>query len=146
MNYYSLAARSLIALLFVVAGVQKAMNFEQTSGFIGTLVPASLADIVTALVIVIEVPIALAFAWGWRTCATGSVLAGFTALATLLAHRDFSVGANMIMALKNISIIGGIMLAVPACDCGSCFGKKGSCTCGVCDDCKKKAEHRGHHN
>ncbi|MDQ5962330.1 MAG: putative oxidoreductase [Patescibacteria group bacterium] len=126
MNYYALIARSLIALLFVIAGIQKAMNFEQTSGFVATLVPASLADIVTALVIVIEVPVALAFAWGWRTCTMGSILAGFTALATLLAHRDFSVGANMIMALKNIAIIGGIMLALPSCDCGICPPSKKS--------------------
>lgn len=136
MNYYALAARSLIALLFVVAGIQKAMNFEQTSGFVGTLVPSSLADIITALVIVIEVPVALAFAWGWRTWLMGWTLAGFTLLATLMVHRDLQAGANMIMALKNLAVIGGIMLAIG--------GKDGSCVCGVCDDCKKRSGHHGH--
>ena len=142
MNYYALVSRSLIALLFVVAGVQKMLAFQQTSGFIGTLVPASLATIVTVLIIVIEIPVALAFAWGYRTCVMGWILAVFTALTVILVHRDFSVGPNMIMALKNIAIIGGLLLASSGCGCGSCPGSK-NCSCGVCDDCKKRS---GHHN
>lgn len=142
MNHYALVSRSLIALLFVVAGIQKMLAFEQTAGFIATLVPAPLATIVTALVIVIEIPVALAFAWGWRTCIMGWILAGFTLVATLLVHRDFSVGPNMIMALKNLAVMGGLLLATSGCGCGSCPGSK-DCTCGVCDGCKKKS---GHHH
>ena len=121
MNYYSLASRSLIALLFVVAGVQKAMNFGDATGAITSIgIPAGIAALVTALVIIIEVPVALAFAWGYMTCIMGWILVAFTALTVLLVHRDISNGMNMIMALKNVAIIGGIMLAVHGCDCGKC--------------------------
>ena len=121
MNNYSLASRSLIALLFVVAGIQKAMHFSDTSLAIASVgVPASLAPIVTALVILIEVPVALAFAWGYMTCIMGWTLVAFTVLVTIFVHRDFSIGVNMIMALKNLAIIGGIMVAVGGCDCGKC--------------------------
>lgn len=121
MNYYALASRSLIALLFVVAGIQKAMNFGDATGAIASIgFPASIAAIVTALVIIIEVPVALAFAWGYMTCVMGWILVAFTALATILVHRDFANGMNLIMALKNVAIIGGIMLAVHGCDCGKC--------------------------
>lgn len=116
---YALISRILIALLFVVAGVQKLMGFEGVSGYIGSLgVP--LPMIATILVIIVEVPIALAFAYGYRICATGCILIGFTIIATLLAHRDFSVANNMIMALKNIAIIGGLLAVIQSCKCGSC--------------------------
>ena len=145
MNYYSLFSRSLIALLFVVAGTQKAMHFQETVGAIGLLVPASVAAIVTIVVIIIEVPVALAFAWGYRTCIMGWLLVGFTALTIVFIHRDFSVADNMVMALKNLAIIGGIMLGINTCTCGRCPAGK-DCTCGVCEDCKKKADHHGHNH
>jgi putative oxidoreductase len=120
---YALIARSLIALLFVVAGIQKMMGFGGTVDYVNALhVPVPI--LVTILVIIVEVPVALAFAWGYRICATGITLIAFTVLATLLAHRDFATGMNMIMALKNIAIIGGIMSAILACDCKTCEVKK----------------------
>ena len=120
---YALISRSLIALLFVVAGITKIMGFQGIVGYIGSLgVP--LPMIATILVIIVEVPVALMFAWGYKVKKTGYILIGFTVLATLLAHRDI-FGADMVMALKNIAIIGGIMSAI-ACVCGDCtvHGKK----------------------
>lgn len=120
---YALISRSLIALLFVVAGVNKIMGFEGTVGYVGSLgVP--LPVIATILVILIEVPIALMFAWGYKVKQTGYALIAFTVLATLLAHRDM-FGADMVTVLKNIAIIGGLMSAI-ACVCGDCavHGKK----------------------
>jgi putative oxidoreductase len=137
MKHYGLIARSFIALLFVVAGLQKlginvfapstiitalgnmGATFTSTAGFVGTLgVP--MAAIATAIVIIVEVPVAIAFAYGYRICMTGGALIAFTLLATILVHRDFNNGMNVIMALKNLSIIGGIMLAVHGCNCGTC--------------------------
>ena len=129
---YSTVSRALIALLFVVAGVQKIMGFQGIVGYVGSLgVPLPL--IATVLVIVVEVPVALMFVFCRKSlCMTGSVLIAFTVIATLLAHRDWSVGGNMIMALKNIAIIGGIMLAMKSCECGKCpMGKQ-------CEKCGNK--------
>lgn len=126
---YALVSRALIALLFVVAGIQKIRGFEGTVGYVGSLgVP--LPTVVTLLVIIVEVPVALLFVWGYRLCTTGMILAGFTLLATLLAHRDFSQGQNMIMALKNIAIVGGILSAIAMCGCGKCPKGKGCKECG----------------
>lgn len=110
MKNYGMFARLLIALLFVVAGIQKLMAFAGTSSYIASLgVPVPM--LVTILVIIIEVPVALAFAFGYKVREMGYVLMAYVALVTLVVHRDFSQGANMIMALKNIAIIGGLMLA-----------------------------------
>lgn len=107
---YGTIARSLIALLFVVAGVQKLMNFAGSVTYVGALgVP--FATLATAVVIFIEIVVAAAFAYGYKVRETGYVLMAFVALTIVIAHRDFSAGDNMIMALKNVAIIGGIMLA-----------------------------------
>ncbi len=127
MKYYGLIARSLIALLFVVAGVQKLMDFNGITGFIGSLtvfsvhlpVPALLA----VLVVAIEIPVALLFAYGYKIKEMSWILGVFTVITTLLVHNDFSQGANMVMALKNIAIIGGIMLAAKCADCSTCTVK-----------------------
>ena len=117
-NYYALASRSLIALLFVFAGFGKLMGFAATSAMIAKLgVP--LAPLATIIVILIELPVALAFAWGYKTRETGYALIAFTVLATLLAHRDFTQQMNIIMVLKNLAIVGGIMAAI-SCACKDC--------------------------
>lgn len=119
MNYYALASRSLIALLFVVAGVQKALHFQATSDTI-TALGVPLATIVTVIVILIEVPIALAFAWGYYLCIAGWTLVAFTAITTIVVHHDLNNGINMVNALKNLAIIGGLMLAIKGCSCKNC--------------------------
>lgn len=123
-------SRILIALLFVVAGLQKIgftlsdpwwnpNGFGATVGTMGSLglpVPA----LVAALVILIEVPVALLYAWGYRVRYTGGILAVFAFLTILVAHRDFSNSLNMIMALKNLAIIGGILATTGSCSCDRC--------------------------
>lgn len=114
---YQLVSRVLIALLFVMAGIQKIMGFSGTVGYIGSLgIPA--ATLVAILVIIIEVPVALAFAWGYRLCTTGAILAIFTVLTIALVHNHLP--GDMVMILKNIAIIGGILGAMTCCDCGKC--------------------------
>ena len=121
---YALISRVLIALLFVIAGVGKIMGFSGMVGYIGSLgVP--FPAIATILVIIVEVPVALAFAWGYRVRQMGWILIGFTILATLLVHRNVGDQTQMIMALKNIAIIGGILAAI-----------KCACGCDACKDCK----------
>lgn len=124
MKHAPMIARSLIALLFVVAGVQKLMNFTATSGFISSL-GLPMAGLVTIVVIFIEIAIAASFAYGYKTCMSGWTLIAFTALATIFVHRNFAVGDNMIMALKNVAIIGGIWCGIQACTCGVCPASKG---------------------
>lgn len=115
---YGLVSRSLIALLFVVAGLQKLMDFKNASSYIGSLgVP--MATIVTVIVIFIEVVVALAFAWGYKAKHAGYILIAFTVLTILLVHNDFKNQMNLVMALKNLSIIGGILAAL-CCYCDDC--------------------------
>ncbi|MEN9551846.1 MAG: hypothetical protein RI935_223 [Candidatus Parcubacteria bacterium] len=122
---YALIARSFIALLFVFAGIGKAMDFDVFANSLGQMnLPVPM--LAALIVVIIEIPVALAFAYGYKVKETGYALITFTVLATLIAHRDFSNQMNVIMALKNLAVVGGIMAAV-ACSCGNCavHGKKG---------------------
>jgi putative oxidoreductase len=115
---YALVSRSLIAFLFVFAGVGKIMGFSAFTTGLGQMnIPAPM--LAALIVIIIEVPIALLFAYGYKVKETGYALIAFTVLATVLVHRDITNQINVLMALKNISIIGGIMAAI-ACTCGTC--------------------------
>lgn len=108
-NYYGIMARSLIALMFIVAGIQKLQNF---SGFAGGLGAEGLGlpmpSIIAALVIFIEIVVAAAFAYGYKVREAGYVLIGFVLLTVLLVHNNM---AQLGAALKNLAIVGGIMLA-----------------------------------
>jgi putative oxidoreductase len=128
---YARTSRILIALLFVIAGLQKLMNLSAISTTM-TQLGVPLAPLATLIVIIIEIPVAISFAYGYRTKMAGYVLIGFTILATILVHRDFSQGINLVMALKNIAIIGGIMSAI-------------GCACEDCTVHPKKKKHVTHH-
>ena len=134
---YQFVSRALIALLFVVAGYGKLMNFSgsakatvETMTNLGLPLPMLIA----ILVIIIEIPVALAFAWGYRICTTGGILAVFTLLTILLVHNHWP--GDKVMILKNVAVIGGIMSAMTMCCCGKC--PMGKC----CKECKgdKKCE------
>ena len=59
------------------------MNFTGTVGLVDSLnVP--LATLAALLVIIVEVPVALAFAWGYKVKETGWTLIAFTIIATSL--------------------------------------------------------------
>jgi uncharacterized membrane protein YphA (DoxX/SURF4 family) len=72
---YAAVSRSLIAFLFVASGVMKVMYFSKMVGYIAYLgVPFPTVALV--LVILVELPVALAYAWGgYRVCYTGGILA-----------------------------------------------------------------------
>ncbi len=140
-----LATRSLIALLFVLAGLSKLGAFgggtpaEMFRGFYTSLpmvmkfLPLSFAPTVGLAVVAIEIPIALLYALGYKKNWTGGTLVLFTVLVTIFYHNPwfgprFDFG-QFINALKNIAIIGGLLATM---DC-------------VCATCKVKCEHKKGH-
>jgi putative oxidoreductase len=114
MNQVTLLSRLLIALLFILAGFGKLMGFAGASAMVAkTGLP--MADVVTALVIAIELGGGIALALGYCTKWASYALAAFTLLASVLVHNFWTMegGAamlNQVMFLKNLAIIGGLLL------------------------------------
>lgn len=101
-----LAARILLAALFVVAGLGKIPGYEGTAGYMQAMgVPGSLLPLVIAL----EIVGGLAIAVGYRTRLFAFLLAGFSLLSALVFHNMFVDPAEQTQFLKNLAIAGGFL-------------------------------------
>ncbi|SDH29284.1 putative oxidoreductase [Pseudomonas benzenivorans] len=116
-----LAGRMLLALLFLLAGIDKLADIAGTAGYIASVgLPA--ATPLAVLSGVFEVLAALALAVGWQARWAALSLALFTLLTNLLFHNFWALPADQVyMAqikfMKNLSIVGG-MLVVAALGAG----------------------------
>jgi putative oxidoreductase len=105
------AARASIALLFLVAGLRKALGFAGTVAYFAHL-GLPMPELATTLSILVEIGGGLAFLFGVRLPLVSAGLAVFTLLAALAAHRFWEADAasfnnQLNNFLKNIAIIGG---------------------------------------
>lgn len=116
-----LAGRMLLALLFLLAGIDKLADIAGTAGYIASVgLPA--ATPLAVLSGVFEVLASLALAVGWQARWAALSLALFTLLTNLLFHNFWALPADQVyMAqikfMKNLSIVGG-MLVVAALGAG----------------------------
>ncbi len=108
--------RVLLALMFVLAGVSKLTGLAATTGYIaskGLPLPAALA-LATGL---LELVAGLALAVGFKARIAAGALAAFTLLASVLFHNFWAMPAeqvmvNQLMFMKNLAVIGGLLLVV----------------------------------
>ena len=110
------AARVLLALMFVLSGFGKLTGLEATAGFIaskGLPMPMVLA-LLSGLV---ELHGGLALIVGFQARIAALVLAVFTVAASLLFHNFWAVPADQaylqqLMFLKNMAVTGGMLLVL----------------------------------
>jgi putative oxidoreductase len=104
-----LLGRILLVAMFFSSGLSKFSAYEQTAGYMSAFgVPGALLP----LVIGFEVLAAVMIIIGWQVRIASLLLAGFTLLSALLFHANFADQTQMIMFLKNISIVGAFLLLV----------------------------------
>lgn len=102
----TLVGRILLGIMFLLAGLDKIGGFEGTQGYMQAMgVPGMLLP----LVILLEVGAGLALILGLWTRWAAILLAGFTLLANLIFHLDFSQAMQQILFMKNLAIIGGLL-------------------------------------
>lgn len=102
-----LIARLFLAHIFLLAGFNKISGYEGTAGYMDSMgVPGGLLP----LVIVLEIAGALALIVGFKVKWAAYALAGFTIVSAAIFHADFGDQTQMIMFMKNISIVGGLLL------------------------------------
>jgi putative oxidoreductase len=104
----SVAARLLMAQLFIISGWEKLTGFNGTVGYMASMgIP--LAGVVTPLIILIELGGGLALLFGFKTRWVAAVIALFTVGTALIAHTNFADQNQMINFMKNLSIAGGLL-------------------------------------
>ena len=102
-----LAGRILLGHIFLLAGINKISGYEGTVGYMEAM---GVPGILLPLVIVLEIAGGLALIIGYKARWAAIALAGFTVLAAVLFHADFSDQMQMILFMKNWAITGGLLL------------------------------------
>ncbi len=99
--------RILLAVIFVVSGIGKFMDVAGTEAMItGVGLPGGLAIPAGAF----EILAGLALALGLATRLASLALFVFVGLTTLFFHHQFTDPLQMTMALKNLAIMGGMLM------------------------------------
>lgn len=101
-----LAARCLVASLFLWSGVGKITGYDEAIAFMsdtGTLKG------LLPLAVAIEVGGAVMLVVGFRLRFTALLLAGFCLFTALLFHANFADRMQMFHLLKNVAIAGGLL-------------------------------------
>ncbi len=114
MNRYApLAGRIMIALVFVVAGIEKLTGFQGTVAYIASKgMPVPQAAAVAAIVVELGGSAMLVLGWNVRWAA--AALFVFSGLAALMFHNFWALPADqaanqMVHFLKNIAMMGGLV-------------------------------------
>lgn len=109
-----LLARILLAALFVISGFGKLTDYTGTVSYM-SYVGAPMPSVAAAVAIAVEVLIGLAFLVGFCVRPLALLLALYVAMAAFIGHPFWSMEAaeralNQIQFLKNLSIMGGLLL------------------------------------
>lgn len=112
-NTFKLAARVLMAALFLPAGIGKLTGFAGTVGYISS-VGLPLPAVGAALALGVEIVGSLALLAGFGTRIAAVVLAAFTLMASFFFHAYWSVPADQVFVtqllfFKNIAVVGGLL-------------------------------------
>lgn len=110
--------RCMLAALFVLAGVGKIQNWDETAASM-TAHGISAAGPLLALSVVIEIGAGLALVAGFRTRLMALVLFLFTLAVSFVMHDFWAIADNAELArtemqlfAKNMAIAGGLLLLV----------------------------------
>ena len=106
-NPMILIGRLLLAVIFIMAGIQKLTGFSGTQGYMEAF---GVPGILLPLVILTELGGGLAIAAGFMTRWVALALAGFTLLSAIIFHNQLGDQMQSIMFMKNLAIAGGFLI------------------------------------
>ena len=105
--YFSLLGRILIALPFIMSGINKIINYGAFENYMSS---AGIFSNMLPIVIILEILAPLFILVGWRSRISAMLLAIFSICAAIIFHSDFSNQMQMGMFMKNLMIAGGLLI------------------------------------
>jgi len=102
----SLAGRIMIALIFVLAGLNKISAIEGTQAYMEAM---GLPGILIYPTILFEVGAGLAIIAGFQTRSVALALAGFSLLSAIIFHNQLGDQMQFILFMKNVAMAGGFL-------------------------------------
>lgn len=108
-KFIPLIGRILLSAIFVISGLSKIPNFAATQQYMATYgMPATTLFLIAAMIL--EVGGGLLVLLGYKTRWGAVALLVFLIPATLIFHTKFSDQVQMIMFMKNLAIMGGLLI------------------------------------
>jgi len=108
-NAVDLAARLLLAIIFLVAGWGKLQDPAGTAGYMGSV---GLPGILVWPTIALEIGGGILILVGFQTRIVALLLAGFCIVSGALFHNNFADQMQAISFMKNLAIAGGFLSLV----------------------------------
>lgn len=106
-SYLMAAARTLMALIFILSGLSKIGEADAIRGYMEIMhIPGSLLW----PTILFEMGAGLLIVAGFRIRVTAASLAIFCLATGVIFHSQFSDQIQMVMFLKNVAMAGGFVL------------------------------------
>ena len=105
----ALAGRILIAVIFLLSGIDKVTHYAQTLGYM-TKAGLPFPEALLIISIVVEIGCALALIVGWKTQLAAIGLVIWMIPVTLLFHNPAAGQEAMIHFMKNVAITGGLLV------------------------------------
>ena len=105
------AGRGLLALLFILAGLAKALGPQP---FLQHMAAFGIPAFLLPAVIVLEVGAGVALLLGWRLREAAAALGVFCLLTALVFHHDFGDKAERTLFFKDLALAGGLMAMAAA--------------------------------
>ncbi len=112
-----LIARILLALIFILAGLNKFGNIAGTAGYIGS-VGLPMGTLLAWGTAIFEVVAGIAILIGFQTKRAAWALAAFCVVSAAIFHNNLGDQMQFILFMKNIAMAGGF-LALSAAGAGS---------------------------
>tara|TARA_B100001093_G_C26631986_1_gene929298 strand:+ start:129 stop:497 length:369 start_codon:yes stop_codon:yes gene_type:complete len=108
-NVLDLFGRILISILFLLNGLFKINNYENTIGWMESfdlpgflLIPAIILEVLAPILVII----------GYKTKVAAASLSFFCLATAIIFHNDFSDQVQLTSFLKNIALSGGFIFLV----------------------------------
>jgi len=112
MTYLPLAARICLSLIFLSAVYNHIVGFSGFVGFIGSKLP--LAGLWAVGTIVFQLLGVLSLLLGYKTRIGATLLIIFLIPASLIFHNFLADGSQLNPFLKNVGLIGGLLMVIYA--------------------------------
>lgn len=108
----SLASRVLLSAIFLKSGLDKILHPVGTMQYMVANGMTTMTGLFLACAIVIEIVGGLSLLLGYKSRWGTMALVVFLIPATLIFHRNFSDQIQTIMFMKNLAILGGLLMVI----------------------------------
>lgn len=110
-RWVSFVGRVLLSLVFIISGVAKVMDPAGTMAYIESA-HLPLPQVAYFVALVVELGLGLALLFGFKSQLAAAGIAIFTFVTALTFHSNMADPMQVIMFLKNITIIGGLLVVI----------------------------------